>query len=185
MVKILKILGGIIGGIIVLLVIASVIIIMIVDKKMVEDQMKSALNRHVTIKNIDVGIFSILSGIEVEEVVISNFKSANQIKALEGKPVRVGDIFIGLKSFKFKVKFLPLLSNKFVLKELTLYEPKINIVKGVNGGYNFDDLTKAKKLITAPCEIIGSFRVSLQFFHTPLRPIFKDVFVPFGAKNVF
>lgn len=144
--KILKWTGIGIGGILALVVVASIIIMFIINKEMVAAQMEKALNRHVTIGDVSVGIFSMVSGIEVNDVKISNYKTPEQLKALEGKPVEGGDIFVGLKSFKFKVEFLPLLSRKFVLKQLVLYEPVINVVKGKEGGFNFDDLTRPKKL---------------------------------------
>ena len=144
--KALKWLGIGIGGVLALVVIASIVIMFIINKDMVAAQMEKALNRHVTIGDVSVGIFSMVSGIEVNDVKISNFKTPEQLKALEGKPVDGGDIFVGLKSFKFKVEFLPLLSKRFVLRQLVLYEPVINVVKGKDGGFNFDDLTRPKKL---------------------------------------
>ncbi len=144
--RILKWLLGLVGGIVMLLVIASIVIMVVVDKKFIEDQMRSALNRHVTISDINVGIFSVLSGIEVEEVKISNFKSAKQLEALKGKPVAANDLFVGLKAFKFKVKFGEILQKKITLKELILYEPVINVVRGPKGGMNFDDLTRSKPM---------------------------------------
>ena len=140
--KVLKWLGIGIGAIVALVIIASVVIMLVVDEKMISEQMEKAINRHVVIENISVGIFSVVSGIEVNNVQISNFKTAKQLEALKDKPVSKGDIFVGLKAFKFKLKFLPLLKLQFVLKEITLYEPVINVVKNKNGKFNFDDLTK-------------------------------------------
>ena len=140
--KVLKWLGIAIGAIVALVIIASVVIMLVVDEKMISEQMEKAINRHVVIENISVGIFSVVSGIEVNNVQISNFKTAKQLEALKDKPVSKGDIFVGLKAFKFKLKFLPLLKMKFVLREITLYEPVINVVKNKNGKFNFDDLTK-------------------------------------------
>lgn len=144
--KAVKILGGIIGFIILLIIIASVAIMMIVDKELVETQMEKALHRHVVIEDISVSIFSVISGIEVKNVSISNYKSDAQLKALEGKAVPKGDLFASLESFRFKVQFIPLLKRKFVLKELTLNGPVINIVKSAGGQFNFSDLTRPKKL---------------------------------------
>ncbi len=144
--RIIKWFAGIFGAFLLLLVIASIVIMVIVDKEFVEEQMRSALNRHVTISEINVGIFSVLSGIEVENVKISNFKTKKQLEALKGKPVPAADLFVGLKSFKFKVKFGDILQKKVTLKELTLYEPVINVVRGPKGGMNFDDLTQAKPM---------------------------------------
>jgi hypothetical protein len=144
--KALKILGGIVGFIILLVIIASVAVIMIVDKQLVETQMRNALHRHVVIGDISVSIFSVISGIEVKNVSISNYKTESQLKALEGKAVPGGDLFASLESFRFKVQFLPLLKRKFVLKELTLNGPVVHIVKSAGGQFNFSDLTSPKEL---------------------------------------
>lgn len=143
---ILKVLGGIVAFILVLIIAASVAIMFIVNKGMIEDQMKKALNRHVKIENISVGIFSIVSGIEVNKVTISNFKTAQQLEALKDKPVPAGDVFVSTESLRLKLKFLPLLKKQFELKELVLYTPTVNVSRSKAGVFNFDDLTRPKKL---------------------------------------
>lgn len=140
--RIFKWIGIIIGAIVALIIIASIVIMLIVDEKMIASQMESALNRHITIKKLSVGIFAIASGIEVNEVKISNYKTKQELAALKDKPVPDKDLFVGLKAFNFKIQFLPLLKGKLVLKELVLYEPVINVIKNKNGVFNFDDLTK-------------------------------------------
>ncbi len=144
--KILKILGGLIGLVVVLIVAASIAIILIVNKQLVEDQMKKALNRHVQIQDIKVGIFSIVSGIEVKGVTISNFKTGTQLEALKGKPVPARDVFVSMESLRLKLKFLPLLDKRFELNELVLHTPTVNVARGKNGNFNFDDLLQPKKL---------------------------------------
>ena len=136
--KILKILGGLVGFIVVLVIAASIAIILLVNKQLVEDQMKKALNRHVQIQDIKVGIFSIVSGIEVKGVTISNFKTEKQLADLKGKPVPAGDVFVSMESLRLKLKFLPLLDKKFELNELVLYTPKVNVSRNKNGVFNFD-----------------------------------------------
>jgi hypothetical protein len=143
---ILKVLGGLVALILVLIIAASIAIMVIVNKGMIEDQMKKALNRHVQIEDVSVGIFSIVSGIKVEKVTISNFKTAQQLEALKGKPVPAGDVFINTESLRLKLKFLPLLKKQFELKEFMLYSPTVNVSKSAAGVYNFDDLTRPKKL---------------------------------------
>jgi len=144
--KILKWLGIAVGAIVLLVVIASVAMMFIVDKDMIAHQMEKALNRHVTIGDINVSILSVVSGIEVRDVRISNFKTPAQLEALKGKPVAEGELFVGLKSFTFKLRFLPLLSKQFVLRELVLREPVINVVRYPSKLFNFSDLTAPKKL---------------------------------------
>jgi hypothetical protein len=144
--KLLKIFGGLVAGIILLIIVASVAVILFVNKGLVEDQMKKALNRHVQIEKISVGIFSIVSGIEVNNVKISNFKSESELKALKGKPVPLNDIFVSMESMRLKLSFLPLLKKQFALKELVMYGPVVNVTKTKDGVFNFDDLTRPKKL---------------------------------------
>ncbi len=144
--KIFKWLGIVIGAIVALIIIASIVIMIVVDKQMIEDQMEKALNRQVAIEDIDVGIFSVVSGIEVKGVQISNFKTPKQLEKLKDKPVPQSDLFVGLKAFVFKLRFMPLLSGDVELRELMLYEPVINAIRYRNGAFNFSDLMAPKKL---------------------------------------
>jgi hypothetical protein len=143
---VLKVIGGVFAVILVSIIGAGIAIMIIVDKPFVEGKMAAALNRHVSIGAVNVSVFSVLSGIEVKEVAISNYKSPKEIEALKGKPVSSGDTFVGLKSFNFKVAFGPLLHKQFVLKELTLYSPIANIVRFKDGQFNFSDLLVQKPL---------------------------------------
>ncbi len=144
--KVLKIFAGVIGGIVALIIIAGVAIMLIVDKPMIENVMEKNLHRHVTIGDIKVSIFSAISGIEVKDVKISNFKTEKQLEALKNKPVDAADVFVGLGSFKFKVAFGPLLKGNVVLKELMLYSPAVNVIRYKNGSFNFSDLLVSPKM---------------------------------------
>lgn len=143
--KILITLGAIIGAVIILIVIAGIVIMITVNKEFIESQMSKVLNRQVHIEKIDVNIFSFVSGIEIKNVAISNFKTPEQIAQLKGKAVPAGDIFVGMEALRFKVKFLPLFKKQFELKELVLYSPLINVSKSKQGILNCDDLIKSKK----------------------------------------
>jgi len=143
--KILIIIGSLIGAILILIIAAGIIIMLKVDKAFIESQMSKALNRQVYIEKIDVSIFSIVSGIEIKNVAISNFKTPQQLKVLAGKPVAAGDVFTGMEALRFKVRFLPLLSKQIDLKELVLYSPIINLTRSKQGVLNCDDLIKSKK----------------------------------------
>jgi len=143
--KILIAIGSLIAAILILIIAAGIIIMLKVDKAFIESQMSKALNRQVYIEKIDVSIFSIVSGIEIKNVAISNFKTPQQLKVLAGKPVAVGDVFTGMEALRFKVRFLPLLSKQIDLKELVLYSPVINLTRSKQGVLNCDDLIKSKK----------------------------------------
>jgi hypothetical protein len=143
--KTLIIIGSFIATILILIIAAGIIIMLKVDKAFIESQMSKALNRQVYIEKIDVSIFSIVSGIEIKNVVISNFKTPQQLAVLAGKPVAAGDMFTGMEALRFKVRFLPLLHKQIDLKELVLYSPVINLTRSKQGVLNCDDLIKSKK----------------------------------------
>ena len=144
--KLVKIFGGILAVIVLLVIIASVALILIVNKGMVENQMEKALSRRVQIEKIRVGIFSIVSGIEVKNVKISNFKTEKQLAMLKGKPVPPGDIFVSMEALRLKFRLMQLLRKKFELTELVMYAPFVNVTKSRDGVFNFDDLLRPKKL---------------------------------------
>jgi uncharacterized protein involved in outer membrane biogenesis len=153
--------AGILLGVLVLLVIAASIVVMfLVDKEMIAGQMESALNRHVTIDALDIGLFSVVSGAEVAGVKISNYKTPEQLKALKGKPVAENDLFAGLKRLTLKPRFLPLLSGSVQVGEFVIYEPVIRVVKYKNGTFNFSDLLQPegeeKKQETKPSEPLSA-----------------------------
>ena len=143
--KLLITIGVIFAIIVVVLVAAGVIVYLKVDKAFVSSQMSKMLNRQVSIEKIDISIFSVLSGIEMKNVVVSNFKTPPELESLRGKPVAPGDIFTNMEAFRFKVKILPLLRRQIELKELILYSPVINLSKNTQGVLNIDDLIKSKK----------------------------------------
>jgi len=131
--------------VVVLVVAAGVIVYMKVDKTFIASQLSHVLNRQVTIEKIDVNIFSVLSGIEIKDVAVSNFKTPQELESLQGKPVEAADVFARMEALRFKVKIMPLLKRQVELKELILYKPVINLSKNKQGALNIDDLIKAKK----------------------------------------
>jgi uncharacterized protein involved in outer membrane biogenesis len=142
--------GALIALVVILVIAAGIVIMLKVDKAFIESQMSKILNRQVYIEKIDVSIFSIVSGVEVKNIAISNFKTQPQLDLLKGKPVPTGDVFVGMDSLRFKVRVLPLLKGQFDLRELVLYTPVINLAKSKKGVLNCDDLVKSRK--TEPAE---------------------------------
>ena len=98
--KILIAIGVLIVVVIILIVVAGIVVMRIVDKPFVESRISQALNRQVKIEKIDVSIFSIVSGIEIKNMVISNFKTPSELFAMKDKPVAAGDNPDGRKCFR-------------------------------------------------------------------------------------
>jgi len=135
--------GILLAVLVLLVVIAGIVLMFVVDKEMIAGQMESLLHRQVTIQEIDVGIFSVVSGVEVRGVRVSNAKTPGELEALRGKPVEDSDLFAGLAGLNLKVKLLPLLSGKVELRELVLVQPVVNIVRYRSGRFNFSDLLES------------------------------------------
>jgi hypothetical protein len=144
--KVLKWAGIVFGGILVIIIGAGIAAMIIIDKPFIEGQMEKQLHRQVRIGDVSGGLFSAVSGFTVKDVKISNFKSDKEIEALKSKPVSDKDVFTSMKAFNFKVSIPPLLSRKFVLKELMLIGPQINVVRYKSGAFNFSDLLVSKPL---------------------------------------
>jgi hypothetical protein len=143
--KIFMAVGALIAVVVVVVIIAGIIVYIKVDKAFIESQIAKPLNRQVTIEKIEINLLSMISGIEVKNLAISNFKTPEQLQLLQGKPVAAADLFLRTESLRFKVKFLPLLRGQVDLRELVLYSPVINLSKNKQGVLNIDDLIKAKK----------------------------------------
>jgi hypothetical protein len=144
--KIAKWAGILFGAVLLLIIAAGVAVMMIVDKPFIESMMEKNLRRQVRIGEVNAGFFSAVSGIEVRDVKISNFKSSDSIESLKGKPVSDNDIFASIGSLNIKLSIPPLLQRKVVLNELMLYNPVVNIVRYKSGAFNFSDLLVKKEL---------------------------------------
>jgi len=144
--KIVKWAGIFFGAVLLLIIAAGIAVMIIVDKPFIESMMEKGLNRQVRIGEVNAGIFSAVSGIEVKDVRISNYKSPVSIEALKDKPVADNDVFASMSSFNLKLSFPPLLQKQVVLNELMLYNPVINIVRYNSGAFNFSDLLVQKEL---------------------------------------
>jgi uncharacterized protein involved in outer membrane biogenesis len=143
--KILIAIGILIAAIVIIIAAAGIIIMRVVDKPFIESRISQALNRQVKIEKIDVSIFSLVSGIEIKKMVISNFKTPPELAALKDKPMDAGDVFVDMEALHFKVRFLPLVRKQFELDELVLYSPVIHLARSKQGFLNCDDLIKSKK----------------------------------------
>lgn len=162
--KLLIAVGALIAVIVAGVFVAGVIVYMKVDKAFMAAKMSQALNRQVSIGDIDAGIFSVVSGVEIKKVTISNFKTPQELAGLQGKPA-AGDLFAAMEALRFKVKILPLFQRQVELKELVLYSPVINLSRNKQGVLNIDDL------ITSG-ETAGDKRPAPQ---EPAPPISADV----------
>ncbi|OPY83703.1 MAG: AsmA family protein [Smithella sp. PtaU1.Bin162] len=147
--KTLVVFGALIGAVIILLVAAGIVVMLIVDKSFIESRLSPVLHRQVTIEAIDVSIFSLVSGMEIKKMTISNFKTPEELISRQGKPIASEDVFASMEALRFKIRFLPLLRKQLELKELVLYAPVVNLARNKKGALNCSDLLGASKEQTA------------------------------------
>ena len=144
--KILKWVSIFFGVILVLIIGVSIAAMIMIDKPFIESKMEEQLHRQVRIGDISGGLFSAISGFTIKDVKISNYKTEKEIESLKEKPVADNDIFASMKALNFKISIPPLLSKKFVLNELMLMSPQVNIVRYKSGAFNFSDLLVTKPM---------------------------------------
>ncbi len=133
-----------IGGLFAIIIAVGIAAAVIIDKPFIENQMEKQLHRQVRIVDISGALFSAVSGFTVKDVKISNFKTEKEIESLKNKPVSDADVFASIKAVNFKVSIIPLLSRKFILNELMLKSPQVNIFRYKSGLFNFSDFMATK-----------------------------------------
>ena len=97
-------------------------------KAMLITRMSEVLHRQVEIESISVG----LRGLRVKDFKISE------------KPSFDKGTFVQAGQFQIRPKFLPLLKKQISISEVTLISPEINIMRKVDGSFNFSDLMVEK-----------------------------------------
>ena len=142
--KMLFVIGGVIALLIVVVLAAGIFFMLKVDKAFIEARMAKALSRQVHIEKINVGIFSLISGMEVKKITLSNFKTAAERDTIAGKPIAPSDTLASIETVRLRLKVLSLLKRRVDLKELILYQPIIHLSRDKQGVLNCEDLLQSK-----------------------------------------
>ena len=95
-------------------------------RSIVTDLAEKSINRQVVIGEIDLSLFR---GIVVKEL---------QIKEKNSEAT-----FFKTRDFVLKYQFLPLLTKKLVIDQLSIDAPEIYLRKSPDGSYNFSDIAKS------------------------------------------
>ncbi|MFA9454790.1 MAG: hypothetical protein ACERK6_12845, partial [Candidatus Aminicenantaceae bacterium] len=105
----------------------AVVVWLTVDVDMIESAMAKRLSRRVEIGSIKAGLFSSVSGFDIEQVAISDRRSREQIES-EGK-LGEDEIFMRLESLKLNFEFWPLLRRQLRIRSLLINQPEIRVVR--------------------------------------------------------
>lgn len=121
----------IVGGLIALLVIVALILPFVIDVNQFRPQIESAadtaLNRKVTIGNINLSIFS--GGVSVQDISVSD------------DPAYGKDPFLTAKSVDVSVELMPLIFSRTLnVTGLTINNPEVSLLRSSSGTWNFSTL---------------------------------------------
>ena len=136
--KIAWISAAILLGIVLVL---AVVVWLTVDTDMIESAMEKQLSRKVEIGRIKAGLFSSVSGFDIEEVAISDLRTRGKIDS-EDK-IDDDEIFMSLESLKLNFEFWPLLRRQLRIRSLLITQPEIHLVRYPDGTLNVSDLMTA------------------------------------------
>ena len=118
-------------GLLVLIAVTVIALVLVVRFTLTDDRIRTmvipqaekALGRTVMIGDIDVSVFK---GITIKDFTVKEEDGQNT--------------FIGAGAFVLRYDLMPLLQKKFVVNELILQNPSINIHRSSDGKFNFDSL---------------------------------------------
>lgn len=131
--KVLVIAGVAVGSVVALFVAAFIVLSILFPperiKALVVPPAEQALGRTVALEGTGISVFPAL-GVQLEGVSIGN-------TGREGFAERP---FVMLDRFVVRMKLLPLLGGKAVIRSIVLDRPDILVEVGPDGSYNFDDL---------------------------------------------
>lgn len=128
----MKVLAGL-GVVILVLVLLALLLPFIIDLNTYQDQyrpiIEDALNRKISLKDIRLTIFPQLGARIAEFSVLDD-------------PAFGSNSFASLTSLDIGVKFLPLLSGRVEVEEITLRDPVITVIKNRDGALNVSTIGK-------------------------------------------
>ena len=135
--KVLKITGYTLLTLIVLIIIAAVIFIKNFDPNKYKPEISSLVKQHTGLSlkingNIELSIFPWV-GVKVNQIQLNN-----PPQFLVKSMAKIGEVDV-------KTKFLPLLEGKLEIKNITINNADINLVKLPTGVSNLDNLLKSAK----------------------------------------
>lgn len=136
--KLFKILGISTAILITVVLVIVLILWLTVDADMIESALEKQISRNVEIGGIKAGLFSAVSGFHVEQLLISDRRSPEQIAS--GEEIRDSEIFMRLGSLKLNFEFWPLLRRQLRVRSLLIDKPEIRLIRYPDGTLNVSDL---------------------------------------------
>ncbi len=146
--RVLKFMGIAALALVITLVVLVFIIVRSLDADMLEKVLESRLSRKVQIQTFKAGLFSAVSGIKAEQIVVSNMWESSRIRSELTIPE--DEVFMRAGSFKFEFSILPLLKKQLKIQNLILQAPEIRLIQYADGSLNISDLMRPQQAAAEP-----------------------------------
>lgn len=124
--KVLSVIAAVvISALIILVVLAKVLVTPERVKGVLLPRVEQALNRQVTIEEVDISLFS---GIILKRIAVMEAQEET--------------VFLAAEQINLRYRFWPLLRMRVEIDEISLENPQIRLVRLADGSFNFSDLTR-------------------------------------------
>ncbi|TGL73975.1 AsmA family protein [Leptospira jelokensis] len=139
--------GAFFGAILLIIIIAFVLAGSIITPSFLVKQIESSLNVRAHVEKVNINLFNVLSGIEIEGIILApRDEVANKGTPLdERKSKPKGTIQLG--KVDVKISFLALLTKTVKVNKLVLKQPEISLTMNEDGGNNLTSLFKTPKIV--------------------------------------
>ncbi|MGE8719943.1 AsmA family protein [Leptospira terpstrae] len=139
--------GAVIASILLIVIIALVFAGSFITPSFLVKQIESAINARAHVESVDINLFNVLSGIEIEGIILApRDEVANKGTPLEERKAKPKGL-IQLGKADVKISFLALLTKTLKVNKIVLKKPVISLTMNEDGGNNLTSLFKTPKIV--------------------------------------
>ncbi|MCW7492116.1 AsmA family protein [Leptospira sp. 2 VSF19] len=138
---------ALLGSILLIVIIALVFAGSFITPSFLVKQIESAINVRAHVESVNINLFNVLSGIEIEGIVLApRDEIANKGTPLEERKLKPKGL-IELGKADVKISFLALLTKTLKVNKIVLKKPEISLTMNEDGGNNLTSLFKTPKIV--------------------------------------
>jgi len=112
-----------------------------VSRERIEAALESALGRRVSVASVSADLFAVISGISIRGLRISDSRSGSGPRPMAAIPEE--EACLDVPELAIRVKLLPLLAGRLVLRRFALRQPGLRLTVFSDGSLNISDLLAA------------------------------------------
>lgn len=139
--------GAVIASILLIVIIALVFAGSFITPSFLVKQIESAINVRAHVESVNINLFNVLSGIEIEGIILApRDEVANKGTPLDERKSKPKGL-IQLGKADVKISFLALLTKTLKVNKIVLKQPVISLTMNEDGGNNLTSLFKTPKIV--------------------------------------